>query len=164
MDCIISRTLYRYVDWNCLDIPGTDHQSVVPYIGTWIETVSMIARVAKALVVPYIGTWIETIWMFAKAEYPDCRTLYRYVDWNYKTSVDPPELLRRTLYRYVDWNSSWSCYLFWQFVVPYIGTWIETGLMRTELLGGTSRTLYRYVDWNFKIWSKMKILSRSYLI
>ena len=34
---------------------------VVPYIGTWIETVSMIARVAKALVVPYIGTWIETI-------------------------------------------------------------------------------------------------------
>ena len=53
-------------------------------------------------------------------------------------------------------------------VVPYIGTWIETGLMRIELLGGTvvpyigtwietspdilialseeGRTLYRYVD------------------
>ena len=37
-----------------------EYLGVVPYIGTWIET--MIARVAKALalVVPYIGTWIET--------------------------------------------------------------------------------------------------------
>ena len=39
----------------------TKAHGVVPYIGTWIETVSMIARVAKALVVPYIGTWIETM-------------------------------------------------------------------------------------------------------
>ena len=55
----------------------------------------------------------------------------------------------RTLYRYVDWNS-------WQrhrpnilmLVVPYIGTWIETGLQTATDEEGMCRTLYRYVDWN----------------
>ena len=34
---------------------------VVPYIGTWIETKMEYAKAAIAGVVPYIGTWIETI-------------------------------------------------------------------------------------------------------
>ena len=33
---------------------------VVPYIGTWIETLEDIVGLQKTLVVPYIGTWIET--------------------------------------------------------------------------------------------------------
>ena len=33
---------------------------VVPYIGTWIETVVMSRLRDAGLVVPYIGTWIET--------------------------------------------------------------------------------------------------------
>ena len=34
---------------------------VVPYIGTWIETIGANKRQKRAIVVPYIGTWIETI-------------------------------------------------------------------------------------------------------
>ena len=33
---------------------------VVPYIGTWIETVAKYEPNAVVGVVPYIGTWIET--------------------------------------------------------------------------------------------------------
>ena len=35
-----------------------------------------------AAVVPYIGTWIETIIMWRNIEKEERRTLYRYVDWN----------------------------------------------------------------------------------
>ena len=34
--------------------------SVVPYIGTWIETNWAVNSAFGASVVPYIGTWIET--------------------------------------------------------------------------------------------------------
>ena len=33
---------------------------VVPYIGTWIETVLFLNDNIQMKVVPYIGTWIET--------------------------------------------------------------------------------------------------------
>ncbi len=33
---------------------------VVPYIGTWIETIGKTVTLHVASVVPYIGTWIET--------------------------------------------------------------------------------------------------------
>ena len=33
---------------------------VVPYIGTWIETCIMCKSINSSYVVPYIGTWIET--------------------------------------------------------------------------------------------------------
>ena len=35
--------------------------SVVPYIGTWIETETWSRTANLDRVVPYIGTWIETI-------------------------------------------------------------------------------------------------------
>ena len=35
--------------------------TVVPYIGTWIETKKTYNRWITSEVVPYIGTWIETI-------------------------------------------------------------------------------------------------------
>ena len=35
--------------------------SVVPYIGTWIETYITFKGLDDPEVVPYIGTWIETI-------------------------------------------------------------------------------------------------------
>ena len=34
--------------------------SVVPYIGTWIETAVLEKSMKPEVVVPYIGTWIET--------------------------------------------------------------------------------------------------------
>ena len=54
--------------------------TVVPYIGTWIETYFRSREQYLKSVVPYIGTWIETLNIdnFVKAAY--CRTLYRYVD------------------------------------------------------------------------------------
>ena len=53
---------------------------VVPYIGTWIETVLQNLSVKRPEVVPYIGTWIETISEIEGGEKALCRTLYRYVD------------------------------------------------------------------------------------
>ena len=34
--------------------------AVVPYIGTWIETIAVGVPMIGPAVVPYIGTWIET--------------------------------------------------------------------------------------------------------
>ena len=53
---------------------------VVPYIGTWIETVSNPHLLALFQVVPYIGTWIETRLCRLSRERGKSRTLYRYVD------------------------------------------------------------------------------------
>ena len=53
--------------------------SVVPYIGTWIETTEKEKRSGYFTVVPYIGTWIETLASADKIPWKR-RTLYRYVD------------------------------------------------------------------------------------
>ena len=53
---------------------------VVPYIGTWIETLPSSSTGVGDVVVPYIGTWIETrINLQITLKLPS-RTLYRYVD------------------------------------------------------------------------------------
>ena len=54
--------------------------NVVPYIGTWIETYWHLNRIFEDKVVPYIGTWIETSGISSMIAAPTCRTLYRYVD------------------------------------------------------------------------------------
>ena len=52
---------------------------VVPYIGTWIETPKKWSIGLSDIVVPYIGTWIETVsWWHCEKSLG--RTLYRYVD------------------------------------------------------------------------------------
>ncbi len=79
----------------------------------------------------------------------------------------------RTLYRYVDWNEK-GCRRLWRGwvvpyigtwietnpnpnfekgrpVVPYIGTWIETIYASSDDIAKYGRTLYRYVDWNEKV-------------
>ena len=38
-----------------------ENSTVVPYIGTWIETPFALGDMSDIGVVPYIGTWIETI-------------------------------------------------------------------------------------------------------
>ena len=53
---------------------------VVPYIGTWIETIGANKRQKRAIVVPYIGTWIETSDNLRHPLAGGRRTLYRYVD------------------------------------------------------------------------------------
>ena len=40
--------------------------TVVPYIGTWIETIRIKPEFGLRFVVPYIGTWIETPGNIAK--------------------------------------------------------------------------------------------------
>ena len=54
--------------------------SVVPYIGTWIETCQQHKQRNEHTVVPYIGTWIETGRNVPPELKVDGRTLYRYVD------------------------------------------------------------------------------------
>ena len=53
---------------------------VVPYIGTWIETTHKERGDTGHDVVPYIGTWIETLKNCTNWKMQICRTLYRYVD------------------------------------------------------------------------------------
>ncbi len=53
---------------------------VVPYIGTWIETRHLLRSTERAIVVPYIGTWIETVKDRQDNAGKESRTLYRYVD------------------------------------------------------------------------------------
>ena len=53
---------------------------VVPYIGTWIETLIKHGQSPAKPVVPYIGTWIETPPNNTLLINDLCRTLYRYVD------------------------------------------------------------------------------------
>ena len=53
---------------------------VVPYIGTWIETLRNFIMFRSFEVVPYIGTWIETAWNGLGMSVQQGRTLYRYVD------------------------------------------------------------------------------------
>ena len=77
----IRRTLYRYVDWNASLCPFTPNNRVVPYIGTWIETIRIKPEFGLRFVVPYIGTWIETLGLIRDKTFIS-RTLYRYVDWN----------------------------------------------------------------------------------
>ena len=55
-------------------------KGVVPYIGTWIETISEGVTDKPETVVPYIGTWIETDISTTLNVYVHRRTLYRYVD------------------------------------------------------------------------------------
>ena len=55
------------------------YANVVPYIGTWIETLTLNRVEQVLLVVPYIGTWIETEEK-NKITTIKSRTLYRYVD------------------------------------------------------------------------------------
>ena len=53
---------------------------VVPYIGTWIETEKGRQTATPTRVVPYIGTWIETLFEQCSQQLYRRRTLYRYVD------------------------------------------------------------------------------------
>ena len=54
--------------------------TVVPYIGTWIETLQTYKDKEEKEVVPYIGTWIETTRLTKTVNAYLSRTLYRYVD------------------------------------------------------------------------------------
>ena len=63
-----------------MSIEFNDGLEVVPYIGTWIETLTPLDLLYANWVVPYIGTWIETyIYRINTCTYIR-RTLYRYVD------------------------------------------------------------------------------------
>ena len=57
----------------------TEASQVVPYIGTWIETPRLRLATLMDKVVPYIGTWIETK-LRNMIKLRKGRTLYRYVD------------------------------------------------------------------------------------
>ena len=144
------RTLYRYVDWNCPKDDTPLSLTVVPYIGTWIETKKEGEVTSLNIVVPYIGTWIETGLMRIELLGGTSRTLYRYVDWNILSRTDISGTNSRTLYRYVDWNIRTFKSIFTiSTVVPYIGTWIETEINDINEHVNLRRTLYRYVDWNW---------------
>ena len=84
-----------------MSMPISVISSVVPYIGTWIETEQRELPYMTEGVVPYIGTWIETsdnaIKMSGLESYLiQVRGLK--LTWKKGSTF----ALRRTLYRYVD--------------------------------------------------------------
>ena len=124
---------------------------VVPYIGTWIETLIGFGKRPGHFVVPYIGTWIETnIWKKAKLEdivVPYIGTWietrkYRYGSIAVLSYLIQVRGLKPTLVRAsVIMQKSYliqvrglkpvlPCNELSRLgVVPYIGTWIETAVL-----------------------------------
>ena len=47
------------MDRNVLPVLSCIQPSVAPYVGTWIEIVSLTSVEILVMVVPYVGTWIE---------------------------------------------------------------------------------------------------------
>ena len=59
-DLIGSRSLRGNVDRNADKINALNAKyQVVPYVGTWIEIISISGLSSADTVVPYVGTWIE---------------------------------------------------------------------------------------------------------
>ena len=143
-----SRTLYRYVDWNINLVirPRLLYSRTLYRYVDWNKSCFFIWHTGD--VVPYIGTWIETIGAGRRQKRAIGRTLYRYVDWNNTIRMSFVTPLSRTLYRYVDWNTDVDTIKIQGLVVPYIGTWIETDKTGIKHKKPFRRTLYRYVDWN----------------
>ena len=56
---LLSRSLRGNVDRNIPEKHGLAVAYVVPYVGTWIEILSIGRRIHFETVVPYVGTWIE---------------------------------------------------------------------------------------------------------
>ena len=108
---------------------------VVPYIGTWIETKSKAILQGKQnsrTLYRYVD-WNVTVTVSLQAQSLR-RTLYRYVDWNFRDIYITNEVLGRTLYRYVDWNIDMKANVIYKHVVPYIGTWIETMIVKGNVI------------------------------
>ena len=100
----------------------------------------------KDAVVPYIGTWIETI--VAGEDDPE-KWSYLIQVRGLKLETDKTLGANAMSYliqvRGLKLDSDNSSVISLQ-VVPYIGTWIETVKDRQDNAGKESRTLYRYVD------------------
>ena len=147
------------MDWNLCLIGDTGILCVVPYIGTWIET-NCLNDLSLLGLSRTLYRYVDWNQVNSKNTLPFlCRTLYRYVDWNKRLIVHTVSFYRRTLYRYVDWNLLMQSVVCRLYVVPYIGTWIETLVRPIITYGIASRTLYRYVDWNPVIsmkWTRRK--------
>ena len=56
-----SRSLYGGVDWNFGFNLLTNSLLVAPYMGAWIEIMSLTDASSLALVAPYMGAWIEIL-------------------------------------------------------------------------------------------------------
>ena len=55
-----------------------------------------------------------------------CRSLYGFVDWNFKCGVDEIREGGRSLYGFVDWNCYFRCVVIsGNFVEAYTASWIE---------------------------------------
>ena len=62
-NCRRSRSLRGNVDRNRYYACGEyGDNTVVPYVGTWIEMIIIVLSSIIFMVVPYVGTWIEIDW------------------------------------------------------------------------------------------------------
>ena len=55
-------------------------ETVAPYAGAWIETLTLSLLVRRAMVAPYAGAWIETSWAWMHVAGIWCRALRGRVD------------------------------------------------------------------------------------
>ena len=120
-----SHTLRGCVDWNKLLVKLMPLIWVTPFVGVWIETVTILLSVNCAIVTPFVGVWIETQYDIASKSFtkshpswvcglkpsslrrkPRCigHTLRGCVDWNCCLCTYASACWGHTLRGCVDWN------------------------------------------------------------
>ena len=82
---------------------------VTPYVGVWIETVSLYIKETSYAVTPYVGVWIETLPRLRTVS--DLQSLLMWECGLKQKTADGERL---------------------DGVTPYVGVWIETCLMAAQ--------------------------------
>ncbi len=130
-----------------MDAVASSAIAVVPYAGTWIETVRHKLEAETGNVVPYAGTWIETIIILQYQTHlkGSCPTRARGLKprWKKNPCGNLPVVpyagtwIETRLYGHLDTSLD---------VVPYAGTWIETSNTRFSCICTMGRALRGHVD------------------
>ena len=89
------------------------------------RNVESLTSVGDEFVVPYVGTWIEILEYLSKRNDLLSRSLRGNVDRNFKEIVAAGGKASRSLRGNVDRNVASGCKVTEEYVVPYVGTWIE---------------------------------------
>ena len=140
---------------------------VAPYVGAWIETLSVDYYDYRVLVAPYVGAWIETILTlqifvnekshptWVRGLKPSTATISVLTPKSHPTWVrglklfPNPTVWQITVAPYVGaWIETVNGTTIIQIllVAPYVGAWIETPLGAYAGKGVGSRTLRGCVD------------------
>ena len=122
---------------------------VTPFVGVWIETLSVKHIAFRILVTPFVGVWIETIILVNN------RLTLRvtpFVGVWIETLKDHPYTKKTLVTPFVGvWIETYKKKKNFpkNLVTPFVGVWIETRLSQRCPLSEGCHTLRGCVDWNY---------------